>query len=1332
MVSCSPSPSRTRSRSTAPTSGSPPSSASPCSPLLYFSQARELKRLREWAGRAPERARELEQRVVAQATATVARRARGARGTRQARGRDRARRGAWPRCPRRAARRGQQRRRGRRAGATQVADAAEATRDQRQRPGAPAARGAGAAATPERERDGRRGGRRRERRRAASRPPATRRPRTSSRRRRPPSLDAADAGRRDAARPRPAGSRGGAGDRGEHALAEGEHDGETGEHELGETGEHDLERDRRPRGARRDGRARRARRARRRRPRRRRPAHDARAARRRDAQPRAAPAAPVPADGHARRRGRPATPARRAGPRRPRRRPEQSRSAGTIALLVGPRRAAPRRRRVRRSPRSSAATIRRRRRTRRRRRRARRRGQRRRDRTPSMPHEETTVGVLNGTTTNGLAGTIADQLAQEGGYERGITATNTRDQTLQASTVYYGHGFRAQARDVAELLGDRHRRAGGRGDRGARPGCRRHRPRRAPTRPASVASGVVSLFARVGVRRSSSSRRSRPSSSPSGSRAPRRSRASPSSRGSSRPTATAAATVARFRLKVAQADDMTATIVDAGGNDGPADRRPASRSARDVPLTLEWDGATDADGDRARTGATPRARQPPPRRPRRHARARARGRHARAAPDRDRRRAGRARWITGPVAGDVPLPRARRLRTPTRRSVQVLRTDRAAPTVVARFDVPSRACATAAGTASRTARRRRPGTYQIVASVRDHAGNVGRSAPPADERRRARARAAGRERAPADRAAAGRPGARGPQRAVRRRLARAAVPWSVRRIGERKPRSSGEARGRRRAAGSRRPTGLLGPLRVLNVSDRPEPHDASRSRCRTRSRADPRRPPGAHVVRRRTGSTTTATACPTRSSAASPVAYPKLMQDGLPGRLHGRHGGAARLPRRPEDPLRHHDGPDARRDPRPGSPTSATGVLLAGPLRWIPTELARRLRRYVSGGGRVAMFGADTLRRGVDVGRDRLLRPLPPTPLDPFGAALRRVRACGTPQPLEPIADEGGTGLLTGVDTLPGFTRGGGVGPVATGCDVGARAGRRAGARGGRVGAARTPPETLPALALTRVGDGHGDPRRAAGVGRAPPGPRRARAAAHPQHRRHPARRASRRSAPSRCAVLAADTAAAPGGLRVLGIIVAAVLRRDRDPRPRRRARARGRCSARSRSRRCCWCSSIWYTPQLAHVREHPLIALGAGLVVAAIVVVPLAVLFDRRRGLAPARGARRAAVPRPGRGRRPDGEPARPALPRDRRGRAGVGGAAGARPGGASTRRPPTARLEIAARRLGRALRAPVGLLARRSTSRSSRPSSSTCRSRCCSSCCATSSGRRGGCRRR
>ena len=40
--------------------------------LLYFAQARELKRLRDWAGRAPERAQELEARVVAQAEETLA------------------------------------------------------------------------------------------------------------------------------------------------------------------------------------------------------------------------------------------------------------------------------------------------------------------------------------------------------------------------------------------------------------------------------------------------------------------------------------------------------------------------------------------------------------------------------------------------------------------------------------------------------------------------------------------------------------------------------------------------------------------------------------------------------------------------------------------------------------------------------------------------------------------------------------------------------------------------------------------------------------------------------------------------------------------------------------------------------------------------------------------------------------------------------------------------------------------------------------------------------------------------------------------------------------
>src|SRR5271170_4899174 len=45
--------------------------------LLVFSQARELKRLREWAGRAPERAADLEQRVTAAAAVRVQQQAPG-------------------------------------------------------------------------------------------------------------------------------------------------------------------------------------------------------------------------------------------------------------------------------------------------------------------------------------------------------------------------------------------------------------------------------------------------------------------------------------------------------------------------------------------------------------------------------------------------------------------------------------------------------------------------------------------------------------------------------------------------------------------------------------------------------------------------------------------------------------------------------------------------------------------------------------------------------------------------------------------------------------------------------------------------------------------------------------------------------------------------------------------------------------------------------------------------------------------------------------------------------------------------------------------------------
>ena len=41
------------------------------------------------------------------------------------------------------------------------------------------------------------------------------------------------------------------------------------------------------------------------------------------------------------------------------------------------------------------------------------------------------------------------------------------------------------------------------------------------------------------------------------------------------------------------------------------------------------------------------------------------------------------------------------------------------------------------------------------------------------------------------------------------------------------------------------------------------------------------------------------------------------------------------------------------------------GVLMLGAPRWVTRTLGRRLRRYVSDGGRLAVIGADGLRRGV-------------------------------------------------------------------------------------------------------------------------------------------------------------------------------------------------------------------------------------------------------------------------------------------------------------------------------------------------------------------------------
>jgi hypothetical protein len=378
--------------------------------VLYFSQARELKRLREWAGRAPERARDLEQRVVAQATATVARRSpqMPAAPGKPAGAIAPARRLAEMPAPQ----------------ATELADkvpdedAAVTNGNVPSPPEADADAAAPAAALET----------------GAEEAPAT-----------PPDAPAVHEPAAVAAAAEPAAGEEtqehaldetgehDAGETGDHDVDTGEHDVDTGEHELEETGEHDLQTgEHEP------------------------VADDAPAV----AVPRVTPAqrvgvTPRPAPLPLRQANPTATPTGRLPGTPPGRGPAaapapQKRSAGTIVLLAGlallllggtafglsqvlggddatppPNTSAPP---SAETPEANGSG-------------------------PSVPNEETAVGVLNGTTTNGLASTLADRLQQEGGYARGTTATNTRDQTLQASTVYYADGFRAQARSVAELLG---------------------------------------------------------------------------------------------------------------------------------------------------------------------------------------------------------------------------------------------------------------------------------------------------------------------------------------------------------------------------------------------------------------------------------------------------------------------------------------------------------------------------------------------------------------------------------------------------------------------------------------------------------------------------------------------------------------------------------------------------------------------------------------------------------------------------------------------------------------------------------------------------------------
>jgi O-antigen ligase len=99
--------------------------------------------------------------------------------------------------------------------------------------------------------------------------------------------------------------------------------------------------------------------------------------------------------------------------------------------------------------------------------------------------------------------------------------------------------------------------------------------------------------------------------------------------------------------------------------------------------------------------------------------------------------------------------------------------------------------------------------------------------------------------------------------------------------------------------------------------------------------------------------------------------------------------------------------------------------------------------------------------------------------------------------------------------------------------------------------------------------------------------------------------------------LFAADTAVGPEWLRAIGIVLAAALAANAILGPTSGARAWSMLGALALTP-VLLIVSIWESPQLDTVREHPLPALAGGALAAALVVIPLAVLFSRRKALLP------------------------------------------------------------------------------------------------------------------